>query len=155
MAQPQEIELKLEVPPNCIGRLVRSAVLKAAAPAETAELTSVYFDTPKHQLRKKGLALRVRHGDGHFRQTIKQSENRGAGLFARGEWEQDIDGEQPDLKAASGTPLQPLIGKKLPRRPRPIFETRVRRRIYPIARGDGEIEVALDRGRVKAGRQSA
>jgi inorganic triphosphatase YgiF len=155
MAQPQEIEFKLEVPPNCIGRLVRSAVLKAAAPADTAELTSVYFDTPKHELRKKGLALRVRHGDGHFRQTIKQSQNRGAGLFARGEWEQDIDGEQPDLKAASGTPLQPLIGKKLRRRLRPIFETRVRRRIYPIARGDGEIEVALDRGEVKAGRQSA
>src|SRR4029077_13357970 len=67
MAQPQEIELKLEVPPNFIGRLVRSAVLKAAAPAETAELTSVYFDTPKHELRKNGLALRVRHGDACLR----------------------------------------------------------------------------------------
>ena len=155
MTQPKEVELKLEVPPRCIGQLGRSAVLKGAAPGETVALISVYFDTPKHKLHKKGLALRVRQVDGHFRQTIKRSGDSSAGLFDRGEWEQEVGGEQPDLDAAHGTPLQPLIGKKLRRRLQPIFETRVRRRIYSLVRGDSEIEIALDRGQVKAGRQSA
>ena len=154
MTQPKEIELKLDVPPRCIGRLGRSMVLKGAAPGCTAELISVYFDTPKRKLRKNGLALRVRRVDGRYRQTIKQSEDRGAGLFARGEWEQDIGGEQPDLDAASGTPLQPLVGKKLRRRLRPVFETRVRRRISAITRGDSAIEVAIDRGRIQAAKKS-
>ena len=155
MTPPREIELKLEVPPRCMGRLGRSAVLKGKGPGETAELVSVYFDTPKRKLRKNGLALRVRCTDGRYRQTIKQGGDRSAGFSARGEWEQDIGGEQPDLEAASGTPLQPLVGKKLRRRLRPVFETRVRRRICPITRGGSAVEVAIDRGRVAAAKKSA
>src|SRR5262249_55704635 len=38
---------------------------------------------------------------------------------------------------------------------KPIFETRVRRTVYPIQSGDSEIELTVDKGKVEAGRQSS
>ena len=38
---------------------------------------SVYFDTDKHKLRKKGLMLRVRRIGNRYIQTIKATGNRG------------------------------------------------------------------------------
>ena len=50
----------------------------------------------------------------------------------RNEWERDIAGKQPDLDAAHGTALAPLLSKKLRRNLKPMFETHVRRTVYPI-----------------------
>lgn len=157
MAHSREIEVKLELPANDIGRLTRSQFMRAAAGASrpsTKSLVSVYFDTPKQALRKRGLSLRVRRIDGRFVQTVKQNGPRSNSLFARGEWESGIAGNEPDLDAARGTALEPLIGKKLRRELRPVFETRVHRQVYPIARGDSEIEITLDRGNIRAASQS-
>jgi triphosphatase len=72
MSQPAEIELKLDVPANCLARLRRLPPLQDAAPVAASTLRSTYFDTNKRKLRNKGLSLRVRQLDGRNVQSIKQ-----------------------------------------------------------------------------------
>ena len=107
------------------------------------------------KLRNKGLSLRVRRIGRHHVQTVKQENGESAALFTRNEWEHQIRGRQPDLDVASDTALEPSSSKKLRRGFKPIFETRVRRTVYPIQSGDSEIELTIDKGKVEAGRQSS
>ena len=90
---------------------------------------SVYFDTDKHKLRKKGLMLRVRRIGDRYIQTIKATGK--SGLFERDEWENDIASADPDLDLARGTALEPLVGGKFRRQLKPMFETRVGARFIP------------------------
>jgi inorganic triphosphatase YgiF len=73
----------------------------------------------------------------------------------RGEWEHEIKGDVPNLRKVHGTPLAPLLTKKLRRKLKPIFETRVHRTSVPIRKNGSWIEMALDEGEVRAGRRSA
>jgi triphosphatase len=123
--------------------------------AKTEELVSVYFDTAKLKLRKHGISLRVRHvGDRHV-QTIKQDRTDDGAALSRDEWECEVDDGTPDFDAARGTALEPLLTKKARRALKPMFETRVRRTVYPITLGGTEIELSLDKGRVESGHKSS
>jgi triphosphatase len=75
--------------------------------------------------------------------------------FRRGEWEDEIKGDVPDLRKGHGTALEPLLTKKLKHKLMPVFETRVRRTVGPVRRNGSRIEVALDEGEIRAGRRSA
>jgi inorganic triphosphatase YgiF len=157
MSPPREIELKLDVPIGNLPRLIASPLLKGASAfaRKPASLVSVYFDTDKLKLRQRGLSLRLRQmGRGHIRQTVKQEHNGNAALFARSEWEHDICTNQPDLDAARETGLAPLLNKKLRRNLRPVFETRVHRKVFQIHSGNSDIELSIDKGTVEAGRES-
>src|SRR5262245_50760916 len=113
-------------------RLARSSLLRAARKksSKPATLVSVYFDTDKLKLRNKGLSLRVRRIGRRHIQTIKRESGEGAALFTRDEWEHQIGGGQPDLDVAQDGGH--VFGKKVRRGLKPIFETRVRRTVYPI-----------------------
>ena len=153
MPGPKEIEIKLELPPASVPRLKRVPLLRGLKkPAERETQVSVYFDTDKHKLHRKGLMLRVRRvGDRHI-QTIKATRN--SKLFERDEWESEIAGETPDLDLAQGTALEPLLSHKFCRQLHPVFETRVQRTTYPIANGKGGIALTLDKGKIATGRRS-
>lgn len=153
MPVPKEIEIKLELPPASVPRLKTIPLLRSAGKRVRSETqVSVYFDTDKHKLRKKGLMLRVRRvGDRHI-QTIKATGN--SHLFERDEWEADVAGETPDLRLARDTALEPLLSKKLCRQLKPVFEMRVRRTTYPVADGKCAVALTLDEGRIEAGRRS-
>jgi triphosphatase len=147
----KEIELKFQVLPRELRKLKAARTLHGKPPEEE-DLVSVYFDTPKHKLARNGVTLRVRrHGDKFF-QTIKSGGSNGS--FRRGEWEHEIKGAVPNLREARGTPLAPLLTKKLKRRLKPVFETRIHRVSVPISKNGSRIEMALDEGEVCAGRQS-
>ena len=147
MAARTESELKLELPVAAAPLVRKLPLLRGTLPKRKTEV-SVYFDTPGRVLRKRGLMLRVRHSDGSYVQTIKATKN--ADIFARDEWECDIAGPKPDLRRASGTALAPLIGKKFRRQLKPVFETRVRRTLYPLDRKDCAVALTLDRGSIEA-----
>jgi inorganic triphosphatase YgiF len=51
--------------------------------------------------------------------------------------------------------LAPLLNKKLRRKLKPVFETRVRRTVYPLRRNGSEIELSVDTGQVDAAGQSS
>ena len=155
MSTPKEIEIKLELSPAILPRLKKIPLLRArkgGATRRSAEV-SVYFDTDKHKLRKKGLMLRVRRIGNRYIQTIKATGK--SGLFERDEWESGIASAQPDLDLARGTALEALVGRKLRRRLKPMFETRVARTVYPLSSSTGEIEFTVDRGTIAAGDRSA
>ncbi|CAN7160606.1 CHAD domain-containing protein [Phenylobacterium sp. LjRoot219] len=142
MSQLQEIELKFLCAPEDLVRVL------AAAPAgddESRELISVYFDTPDLDLQKAGASLRVRESKGQRVQTLK----RGDGL-AREEHETPISSDAPD--PALG-PLPDLLPARARGSLKPAFHVRVTRR-QRLVRFDGaEIEMALDQGEVRGGKE--
>ena len=152
----KEVELKFEVPPGGARHLAGLPALRRnGGPAQEKNLVSVYFDTPKRKLQKHGLSLRVRHIGDKRVQTIKANGDAAAGLFSRGEWEKAITSDTPDLRAARHSPLGSLLTRKLKRALAPVFETRVHRTVLPFDDGGSRIEVTLDRGQVRRGRQWA
>src|SRR5215469_2180469 len=145
-----EIELKLRVAPGLVDQVVRLPWLRElSGTPERRRLRTVYFDTRKLKLHHRGVALRVRGADKRYRQSIKASGNA-HGPFARGEWEHEIRGKAPDLRLAKKTPLASLATKKLKRKLRPVFETIIDRTIFPIHADGAELELAVDRGHIKA-----
>jgi triphosphatase len=157
MSPPREIELKLDVPADTLPLLTASSLLKGASKPMTkpANPVSVYFDTDKLKLRQRGLSLRVRRLGRNHVQTIKQKNNGNVALFARGQWEHNVRAKQPDLEAARGTALAPLLNKKLRRALKPVFQTRVNRKVFQIHAGESEVELTIDDGRVESGRKSS
>lgn len=146
--QASEVELKLEFPPADAARLASHPALAATlAPAEEQELISIYFDTPDCALHKAGVYLRIRECGGRFVQTVKSAKSK-TDILERFEWEQPVSGRMPDLDRAKGTALEALLKRKLRASLQPMFETRIRRRIYRIGLNDAEIEVAIDRGEI-------
>lgn len=146
-----ETELKFRVPARRIAGL-KTLNLSGARRIDSVEreLTSTYFDTRTWKLKRGGLVLRVREADGRFRQTVKSLR---PGTTARGEWEVDVESRAPDLsKAGTGeTPLAGFKRKKLRRKLQPIFTTSVQRTAQTWRTPRGEIELAIDRGRIKGG----
>lgn len=149
----QEVELKLAAPPATVRKAADLPWLRALArgPAKPERLVSVYFDTPGYKLRRRGLALRVRHVGGKRLQTIKIVRKGGESGLGRGEWETEIAGTVPDLRLAKGTALAPLATAKLRRKLRPVFETVVTRVTLPVEVDGSTVELALDRGYLAAG----
>jgi inorganic triphosphatase YgiF len=146
MAHKVEIELKLELQKSDMRALADSATLRrSAARAKTEELVSTYFDTTKLKLRKHSVSLRIRRiGDRHTQTAT----------LNRDEWECEVEEGTPDFDAARGTALEPLLTRKTRRSLKPIFETVVRRTVYPIMLDGTEIELSLDKGSVQDGHKS-
>ncbi len=155
MKPPREIELKLEVPEQALARLTRNPLLRTIQDGtrRSTSLVSLYYDTDSQKLRKHGLTLRVRRIGRRYLQTIKR-ENNTSTFMNRCEWEYDIAAAKPNLALAEDTGLEPILNKKLQAQLKPLFETRVRRKVYPIQSGGSEIELSIDKGVVAAGRQS-
>lgn len=148
-----ETELKLKVSPSDLGKLKTARTLRRrdGMPAKEAYLVSIYFDTNKHALETKGVSLRVRQSGDKRVQTIKTTATDIP--FSRSEWEHKIDSDEPDFRAARGTALAPMLTKRLKRKLRPIFETRILRTTVPFQKNGSRIEMALDEGQVRAGQK--
>jgi inorganic triphosphatase YgiF len=149
MAQEAEWEIKFELDGT-------PGIADGSAPwlpsglgeATPRTLQTIYYDTPKTELRKRHTLLRVRKSGDEFVQSIKQHP---AGNFARGEWEQIIDGPQPLPSAARGTPIEHFMAKRRQREKlRPLFQVDVERRSCDVVTGDSVIEASLDQGHVEA-----
>lgn len=150
-----ETEIKFEVSPADLQKLAASRSLRPSDGqlAEHRHMVSTYFDTPNHLLKRHGISLRVRQAGKKRIQTIKTAANGVA--VARGEWEKRIDGNEPDLRAARGTPLHRLLSKKLKRDLDAVFSTHVHRTVVPLRPGNSRVELALDEGHIRAGLYSS
>jgi triphosphatase len=149
----KEVELKLQLPARSLSKLRNSPLLRAlkGAPTSTTEV-SVYFDTDKRKLYRRKVMLRVRRIGDRYVQTIKAMTN--AGPFERDEWQAEIGGDAPELSLAYGTALEPLMTHRLRQRLKPLFETRVRRTLYPIVDETRAIAMTVDRGTIDTGSRS-
>src|SRR5262249_5981282 len=150
-----ETEIKFEVAPGDLQKLAAARSLRPSDGqlVEHRHLVSTYFDTPNHLLKKSGISLRVRQSGKKRIQTIKTAANGVA--VERGEWEKRIKGDEPDLRAARGTPLQRLLSKGLKRDLDAVFSTHVHRTLVPLRPGNSHVELALDEGHIRAGLYSS
>jgi triphosphatase len=146
----REFEVKLEIPASTVSKVMRLPWLWELATGElrASRIASTYYDTPKYALRERGITLRVRRiGSAHL-QTIKARVNGGALPIERDEWEEEIVGDEPELKLGAGTPLEGMSRKKLRKQLQPCFEVQVDRSAFPIQSANSAIEIAIDRASI-------
>ena len=144
----REIKLRLAQAP--------AAELFALAPHRRS-VASIYYDTPRQELRRAGIALRLRRDAGRWVQTLKVEGTPHAGLASRAEWELPVSGRSLQPGAFPGEEIRRRTGVDLARlaaRLRPVFETRVMRRSGILTlKKNATAELSIDRGRIIAGRR--
>ena len=145
-----EREIKLRLSPQAFARLARLA-------PERRRVASVYYDTARQDLRRAGVALRLRREGSRWLQTLKAESIQHAGLAARSEWELPVKRRALEPDAFPRDEIRGSTGIDLPRlarRLRPVFETRFTRRSGLVqVDGRASAELAIDRGRIVAGRR--
>ncbi|MGA8148999.1 MAG: CHAD domain-containing protein [Gallionellaceae bacterium] len=147
-----ETELKLSIAPEQLNRLRRHPSLKALATtrAATCKLHNIYYDTPALDLHRGAMALRLRRVGKGWLQTLKSGGSVQAGLHLRNEWETPVPGEALDFNALQA------IGGRLPKGVRnklqPVFTTDFSRNQRLLKFEDAEIELSLDSGEIRAGK---
>lgn len=150
----EEIELKLALPEDAQRKFLRHPLLRQAQHKQAYRLTNLYYDTPTLDLRKRGVALRLRAQGRFWLQSVKCAGNRAGGLSSRPEWETPYGGHFDfatiDDPKVRGWLARPKIASRLA----PLFETNFQRIAwtFELVRGT-RIELALDRGWIAAGGQ--
>ncbi|HZP87731.1 MAG TPA: CHAD domain-containing protein [Burkholderiales bacterium] len=156
--QPQvEVELKLSIAPEDVAKLARLPLVRASARgrAHTRVMHSIYYDTPDCDLRRSGIALRLRREGSRWMQTLKGGGAVEGGLHRRDEIELPIAGPFIDL-----TPLDASLTSVLPEadgqaRLRPVFTADFRRTVRRVVPTSGvELELCVDTGQIVAGESS-
>jgi inorganic triphosphatase YgiF len=148
--EPTEIELKLWVSPEDIIALQNHPSFVGSLHDRTIEtLKSVYFDSDSRLLRDHGFTLRVRHNGNKRIQTVKAANN-GAGYFERSEWEQEIEGDRPDLTLVKDTPLGAVLVSEADEAVKPVFETLIKRTAYHLNGHSADVIMAIDQGKIVA-----
>lgn len=147
-----EFELKFQVPPQRVAALEKELQRGATA---TTRLRARYFDTPDEALARAGLALRIRQEGKHWVQAAK---GPGRGGFERLEHEALLSRAQvqalPDISLHAGHPVHALLAEALASAEgalAPVFDTDILRLSRTLPAGSSTVEMALDRGRIRAG----
>lgn len=149
---PHEIELKLALPEEAHRQFLRHPLLRQATRRQAYRLINLYYDTPALDLRKRGIALRLRAKGRLWLQTVKCAGAATGGISARPEWEAPYAGHF-DFAAIDDAAVRDWLDRpKLKARLAPIFETSFRRIAWAFELVPGTcIELALDRGWIAAG----
>src|SRR5687767_6471395 len=110
MGVPREVELKIDLDPSSL-KALRDRTVASMAPQDIVreKLTSIYFDTKKLSLHRKGFSLRIRRQGERNVQTLKGGKEGGGGLFNRVEWNTDVAGDRPDLTHVGETPFGSVL----------------------------------------------
>jgi inorganic triphosphatase YgiF len=145
-----EIELKLTAAPGDLPALMQALEALGKRTSTTASLlTSTYYDSPDLKLQQRHLTLRVREQGAQYVQTVKSGDLMEADFISRGEWEDLITGNEPDLDA-------PQTGHRLKQKVekgelRPLFTTIVRRTVIELEPVPStRIEAAIDEGEIRS-----
>ncbi|MBU1357538.1 MAG: CYTH and CHAD domain-containing protein [Gammaproteobacteria bacterium] len=154
-----EFELKLHV-----GERQRSIVASLVRRGRSSErhLRATYFDTPGRDLQAHQLSLRIRQEDDVWIQTAKGPTT--AGPLQRLEHNVEVpaplsgEAPEPDLDRHAGTPVGDLIRRALADAGRDcknselvaLFTTDIRRLTREMRTGGAMVELAFDRGEVRA-----
>jgi inorganic triphosphatase YgiF len=139
-----EQELKLNVPVKAQAR-VEQAVKRAKF--SQIQLRAFYFDTPNRALVSAGVALRLRLEGSQWVQTLKMP---GAHSLSRLEMNQERPEATLDLSIYAGTPAGDILSN-LTEPLQVCYETDVQRLLRDIRTPHGIVELAFDRGLLRAG----
>ncbi|MEJ8838351.1 CYTH and CHAD domain-containing protein [Ramlibacter sp. AN1133] len=148
-----EFELKFQVP------AARAAAVAAAlhrGAVQEQRLQARYYDTHDRALAARGAVLRLRKEDGQWVQAAKAP---GANAFERLEHEVPLpEGAlpQPDPARHADHPVGACLREALGQDPAPLecfLETDITRVSRRVGAGGSAVEIALDRGELRAGQR--
>jgi inorganic triphosphatase YgiF len=139
-----EQELKLNVPVDAQAR-VEQAVKRAKF--SEIQLRALYFDTPSRALARARISLRLRLEGNQWVQTLKMP---GEHSLSRIEINQDRPDATLDLAIYAGTPTEDVLSG-LTEALQVCYETDVQRLLRNIRTRSGVVELAFDRGWLRAG----
>lgn len=146
-----ESEMKFTLDATLAGKLLKSRLVRkhARSRATTRQLTSTYFDTRQHTLRKTSAALRVRKTGNRFEQTLKLASAGLVGMQNNEEWNVPLANDQPDPDLFDKTVMARVrpAGRKI--NLQPVFTTEIRRTALVLGRGNTRFEIALDIGEIR------
>ncbi len=148
----REIEIKFKSDLTAPDLASRLQAIDGAAETKTQDLRTLYFDTPSNDLRKNGIALRIRKkGRSAPIQGIKSLNASGSDPFAREEIEVRCKGDMPDLslfEKGAAAKLLSIVGNS------PLelkFETQLKRQTKLMRCGHSKVELAFDEGHIVNG----
>jgi len=153
----QEVELKLAIDPRDVPTLRESSILRELRLKHTPRrsLVSVYYDTPRHSLARKGIMLRVRKIGNERLQCVKMNA-AATSFFQRTELESPIRGNRPDLTQIADPDVRRMVRKRCARHDLArVFATNVERETWLLQLGQTQIECAIDRGVIASERKKA
>ena len=151
-----ETELKLRIDPGQLARLKRHALLKTLQLARPVarRLQNIYYDTPKLDLHKSEMALRLRHAGGQWLQTLKGGGSVQAGLHRRNEWEVPVNRAALDFSATQEVQWDELLRPSLRKKLQPAFVTDFTRSSRMLKFHGAQIELCMDQGEVRTEQHS-
>ncbi len=151
-----ETELKLRIAPQQLARLKRHALLREhqVAPPVTHRLHNIYYDTPKLELHKSGMALRLRRAGRQWLQTLKGGGSVKAGMHQRNEWEVPVNRAALDFSSPEVAEWEEHLPGPLRKRLQPVFITDFSRTSRMLDWQGARIELCMDRGEVHTEQRS-
>ena len=155
MSANEEIGITLALSPEAARKLIKNKSLKPLrrGKQQRRHVTSTYFDTPRHVLRKSGIALRLRDEGSHKVQTIQAPAGSPFGLQNRFRWSSAIESDEPLLSEIDDPTLARRLAKKrCEDRLQSVFITEVDRTTMRLKTGDAEIQMAVDQGFIRVER---
>jgi hypothetical protein len=101
---PQELELKLEVAPAELKKVLAHPLLSAQSDGSRPQtLHAIYFDRPNRALQQAGISLRVRRNGDQRIQTIKAARSPDGVALAR------TSGSMRSMATAPTTPSRTIL----------------------------------------------
>lgn len=145
-----EIEIKFFFNAHFAGELLDKISQHTVISHKDQMMYNAYFETPSRALRAMDMGLRVRRIDEQYTQTIKTSGRVIGGLHQRPEYNEPIEGLDPELSRFNQKiwPEDCNINE-LQKQLSPLFSTDFRRLHWLLEMPDGTlIEVAYDSGKI-------
>ena len=146
----KEIELKLRLSRAQSSRLIGHPLLSGVTP-QKYRLLNTYYDTPDFDLRRRGIAVRLRRkGWALWLMTVKVGASGAGGLAQRSEWEAVTQPGVFDFAIVTDPELREFLQAKQADL-QAVFSTDFTRCAWTLSHSGALIEVALDRGTISAG----
>lgn len=148
-----EYELKAGLSPTEADSIA-GALAALAGPGSRQLLVTSYFDTPDRSLCRAGAFVRIRRAGRRGQMTVKLGRSALGGYRLAREVTRSWSRSRPELGAVPDPEVRAMVqaaagGAAL----MPWFTTRIERTTWRVPEAMGEIEVAIDRGRIEAGRR--
>ena len=151
-----ETELKLHIAPEQLARLKRHPLLRKYQITRpvTRRLHNIYYDTPKLELHRAEVALRLRRAGRQWLQTLKGGGSVKAGLHQRNEWEVPVSRAALDFSSPQATEWETSLPVRLRKKLHPVFITDFSRNSRMLDWQGAQIELCMDRGEVRTEQRS-
>ena len=151
-----ETELKLRIAPEQLVRLKRHPLLREhqVTPPVARRLHNIYYDTPKLELHKAEMALRLRRAGRQWLQTLKGGGSVQAGMHRRNEWEVPVSRAALDFSSPQTAEWEEHLPLRLRKKLQPVFVTDFSRTSRMLDWQGAQIELCMDHGEVRTEQRS-